>query len=84
MTNRTSLRSNFGGNCRSRSDIAADFTITAVEQLGVDAAIILSHLLLPLTPMGLAFGQGIVPETCVEKVIHMVKGAKEAHSNKEK
>jgi uroporphyrinogen-III decarboxylase len=55
-----------------------------MEQFGVDAAIILSHLLLPLTPMGLAFGPGIVPETCVEKVIHMVKGAKEAHSNKEK
>jgi len=77
MNRRTSLRSNFGGNCRGRSDIAADFTFTAVEQLGVDAAIILSHLLLPLTPMGLAFGQGIVPEICVEKVIHMAKRDKE-------
>ena len=84
MTNRTSLRSNLGSNCRSRSDIAADLTITAVEQLGVDAAIILSHLLLPLTPMGLAFGPGIVPETCVEKVIHMVKGTKKAQRSKEK
>jgi uroporphyrinogen-III decarboxylase len=55
-----------------------------VEQFGVDAAIILSHLLLPLTPMGLAFGPGIVPETCVERVIHMVKSAKEVHRHKGK
>lgn len=84
MNRRTSLRSNVGSNCRGRSDIAADSIISAVEQLGVDAAIILSHLLLPLTPMGLAFGQGIVPETCVEKVIHIVKRAKEVHTNKAK
>jgi uroporphyrinogen-III decarboxylase len=55
-----------------------------VEQFGVDAAIILSHLLLPLTPMGLAFGPGIVPETCVEKVIQLVKGANKAHGHKGK
>ena len=84
MTNRRSLRSNFGDTCRSRCGIAADSTITVVEQFGVDAAIILSHLLLPLTPMGLAFGPGIVPETCVDRVIHMVKSAKEVHRHKGK
>src|SRR5260370_13259 len=40
--------------CRS-PELAAEVTITAAEQLGVDAAIIFSDLLLPLTPMGLKF-----------------------------
>jgi uroporphyrinogen decarboxylase len=40
--------------CRS-PELAAEVTITAAEQLGVDAAIIFSDLLLPLTPMGLEF-----------------------------
>jgi uroporphyrinogen decarboxylase len=36
-------------------DLAAEVTITAVEKLGVDAAIIFADLLLPLEPMGLDF-----------------------------
>jgi uroporphyrinogen decarboxylase len=36
--------------CR-RSEIAAEVTVTAVERLGVDAAIIFADLLLPLIPM---------------------------------
>ena len=40
--------------CRTPS-IAAEVTITAAERLGVDAAIIFADLLLPFTPMGVAF-----------------------------
>jgi uroporphyrinogen decarboxylase len=40
--------------CRS-PELAAEVTITGAEQLGVDAAIIFSDLLLPVTPMGLEF-----------------------------
>jgi uroporphyrinogen decarboxylase len=40
--------------CRS-PELAAEVTITAAEQLGVDAAIIFSDLLVQLTPMGLEF-----------------------------
>jgi uroporphyrinogen-III decarboxylase len=69
--------------CRS-AELAADVTITAAERLGVDAAVIFSDLLLPLTPMGLEFGHGIVPESCVEKVIDVVKWVKEFLGNKEK
>jgi uroporphyrinogen decarboxylase len=36
-------------------ELAAEVTITAVEKLGVDAAIIFADLLLPLEPMGLDF-----------------------------
>ena len=52
--------------CRT-PEIAAEVTITAVERLGVDAAIIFADLLLPLTPMGLDFefvaGEGPVVHT---------------------
>ena len=37
--------------CR-RPDLAAEVTATAVERLGVDAAIIFADILLPLVPMG--------------------------------
>jgi uroporphyrinogen decarboxylase len=37
--------------CR-RPEIAAEVTVTAVERLGVDAAIIFADILLPLIPMG--------------------------------
>ncbi len=37
--------------CR-RPDLAAEVTVTAVERLGVDAAIIFADILLPLVPMG--------------------------------
>lgn len=40
--------------CRT-PDVAAEVTITAAEQLDVDAAIIFADLLLPFTPMGLDF-----------------------------
>ncbi len=35
-----------------RADLACEVTVTAVEKLGVDAAIIFADLLLPLEPMG--------------------------------
>jgi uroporphyrinogen decarboxylase len=69
--------------CRS-PHLAADVTTTAAQQLGVDAAIIFSDLLLPLTSMGLEFGHGIVLETWVEKAIDSVKWVKESLSNKGK
>jgi len=51
--------------CRTPS-LAAEVTITAVEKLGVDAAIIFADLLLPLEVMGLPFrfaaGEGPVIE----------------------
>jgi uroporphyrinogen decarboxylase len=54
--------------CRT-PDLAAEVTITAVERLGVDAAIIFADLLLPFTPMGLEFeflsGEGPVVHTPV-------------------
>jgi uroporphyrinogen decarboxylase len=37
--------------CR-RPELAAEVTVTAVERLGVDAAIIFADILLPLVPMG--------------------------------
>ena len=37
--------------CR-RPDLSAEVTVTAVERLGVDAAIIFADILLPLIPMG--------------------------------
>jgi uroporphyrinogen decarboxylase len=40
--------------CRT-PDVAAEVTITAAQRLGVDAAIIFADLLLPFTPMGVAF-----------------------------
>src|SRR5574341_69282 len=47
-------------------ELAAEVTITAAENLGVDAAIIFADLLLPLEPMGLGFhfeaGEGPVVE----------------------
>jgi len=38
--------------CR-RSDVAAEVTVSTVQRLGVDAAIIFADILLPLIPMGL-------------------------------
>ena len=48
--------------CR-RPDIAAEVTVTAVERLGVDAAIIFADILLPLIPMevGLHYEKGDGP-----------------------
>src|ERR1700722_12249506 len=45
--------------CR-RPEIAAEVTVTAVERLGVDAAIIFADILLPLIPMevGLRYEEG--------------------------
>jgi uroporphyrinogen decarboxylase len=47
------LRAKFGflDLCK-RSDLAAEITVTAVERLGVDAAIIFADILLLLEPMG--------------------------------
>ncbi len=46
-----------------RSDLAAEVTVTAVERLGVDAAIIFADILLPLVPMnvGLHYETGDGP-----------------------
>ena len=48
--------------CR-RPEIAAEVTVTAVERLGVDAAIIFADILLPLIPMevGLRYEKGDGP-----------------------
>lgn len=48
--------------CRS-PELAAEVTVRAVEQLGVDAGIIFADILLPLEPMGLGlrFAQGDGP-----------------------
>jgi uroporphyrinogen decarboxylase len=58
-------------------DLAAEVTITAAEKLGVDAAIIIADLLLPLEPMGLDFefqaGEGPV-------VHHPVRSAEEVRA----
>ena len=45
------------------SDLAAEVTVTAVERIGADAAIIFSDILLILTPMGmsLSYGKGEGP-----------------------
>src|ERR1700736_2913034 len=49
-----------------RPEVAAEVTVTAAEELGVDAAIIFADLLLPLEVMGLPFhfsaGEGPVIE----------------------
>jgi uroporphyrinogen decarboxylase len=46
-----------------RPELAAEVTVTAVERLGVDAAIIFADILLPLVPMrvGLSYEQGDGP-----------------------
>ena len=46
-----------------RPDLAAEVTVTAVERLGVDAAIIFADILLPLVPMkvGLHYEKGDGP-----------------------
>src|SRR6202034_4713884 len=46
-----------------RPDLAAEVTVTAVERLGVDAAIIFADILLPLVPMnvGLHYETGDGP-----------------------
>jgi uroporphyrinogen decarboxylase len=60
--------------CRTPK-IAAEVTITAVERLGVDAAIIFADLLLPFTPMGLDFefvnGEGPVVHQPVRSLEHV-------------
>ena len=55
---RVRARHDFLEMCR-RPEIAAEVTVTAVERLGVDAAIIFADILLPLIPMevGLRYGK---------------------------
>jgi uroporphyrinogen decarboxylase len=55
-------RHGFLDMCR-RPDLAAEVTVTAVERLGVDAAIIFADILLPLIPMevGLHYEKGDGP-----------------------
>ncbi len=55
-------RHDFLAMCR-RPELAAEVTVTAVERLGVDAAIIFADILLPLIPMevGLHFEKGDGP-----------------------
>jgi uroporphyrinogen decarboxylase len=65
-------------------ELAAEVMITAAGELCVGAAVMFSDLLLPLTPMGLEFGHGVVPETFVKKVTDVVKWITTFHSNKSK
>jgi uroporphyrinogen decarboxylase len=59
---RVRARYGFIEMCR-RPEVAAEVTVTAVERLGVDAAIIFADILLPLIPMnvGLRYEQGDGP-----------------------
>jgi uroporphyrinogen-III decarboxylase len=65
-------------------ELAAEVLITAAGQLCVGAAVMFSDLLLPLTPMGLEFGHGVVPESFVKRAIDVVKWVTRFHSNKSK
>jgi uroporphyrinogen-III decarboxylase len=69
--------------CRS-PELAAEVMIPVAERLCVDAAIVFSDLLLPLAPMGLEFGHGVVPEAFVKRVIDGVKWVTRFHSNRSK
>ena len=63
-------KTNFLGLCKTPS-LAAEVTVTAVERLGVDAAIIFADILLILEPMGInlefAEGEGPVIHNPVRK-----------------
>ena len=62
--------------CR-RPDLAAEVTVTAVERLGVDAAIIFADILLPLIPMGVGLryeaGDGPLVERPVRTIADLEK-----------
>ena len=56
-------RRTVSSKCARRPELAAEVTVTAVERLGVDAAIIFADILLPLVPMevGLHYEKGDGP-----------------------
>lgn len=58
-------------------DLAAEITVTAVERLGVDAAIIFADILLPLVPMGVGLryegGDGPVIERPLRSIADIEK-----------
>jgi len=60
-----------------RPDLAAEVTMTAVERLGVDAAIIFADILLPLVPMGVGLryeaGDGPVIERPIRSIADIEK-----------
>jgi uroporphyrinogen decarboxylase len=60
--------------CR-RPEVAAEVTLTAVDRLGVDAAIIFADILLPLLPMGVGLryeaGDGPIIERPVRSEEHL-------------
>jgi uroporphyrinogen decarboxylase len=60
-----------------RPELAAEVTVTAVEQLGVDAAIIFADILLPLIPMkvGLTYeaGEGPVIERPIRSLAQLAE-----------
>jgi uroporphyrinogen decarboxylase len=62
--------------CR-RPELAAEVTVTAVERLGVDAAIIFADILLPLIPMGVGLryeaGDGLVIERPIRTIADLEK-----------
>jgi uroporphyrinogen decarboxylase len=62
--------------CR-RPELAAEVTVTAVERLGVDAAIIFADILLPLIPMGVGLryeaGDGPVIERPIRTLADLEK-----------
>jgi len=62
--------------CR-RPELAAEVTVTAVERLGVDAAIIFADILLPLIPLGVGLryeaGDGPLIERPVRSIAELEK-----------
>lgn len=64
-----------------RPELAAEATITAVEKLGVDAAIIFADLLLPVEPMGmkLRFAAGEGP--LLEEPVRSAEGVERLHAD---
>jgi uroporphyrinogen decarboxylase len=63
-----------------RPEIAAEVTVTAVERLGVDAAIIFADILLPLIPMGvgLRYEKGDGP--IIDRPIRTAADLERAHA----
>ena len=60
-----------------RPELAAEVTVTAVERLGVDAAIIFADILLPLVPMGVGLhyekGDGPVIDRPIRRASDLAK-----------
>jgi uroporphyrinogen decarboxylase len=62
-----------------RPEIAAEVTVTAVERLGVDAAIIFADILLPLIPMGVGLHYEKGDGPVVDRPIRTAADLERAH-----